>query len=449
MPAESSGTVVMAFFNRFHFTLIKKLVVSFLLSGICMISALLFAVSELRSMHRIADDIARNDLVAAVDIITLQETLFAQERAVGRFLILGYPEFINLYESQTDLFRQKLTSIQQHSRGNILKELVEAYNDYTLLCSRVFVGEKVDETSMKLASERVEKTLEKVRINQKKILDHMLGSAGERESRAAIFALGLAMGGVSIAFIVAGVLIYSFSSSIGKLQKATHRIAAGDFDHDPDITSKDEIGFLARDFMLMAKRLKELEQISLDASPLTRLPGNIAIERALNRRLKEQLSFAMCYLDLDNFKSYNDRYGYIRASELIKETGEIIHKAVKCLNDPGAFVGHIGGDDFMVIISADLAETACKSIILDFDATIPSYYSEKDRVTGTFEGVDRYGVPRSFPLISISIAALICKPGDYSSAGEIATAAAKLKDQVKEAAGSNYLIIHGGDYREV
>lgn len=439
----------MAFYNRFRFTLIQKLIASFLLNGVCMITALVFAVSELRTMHRIAADIARNDLVAAVDIITLQETLFAQERAVGKFLILGYPEFINLYESQTDMFRQKLIAIQQHSRGNVLKELIGAYNDYTFLCSQIFTGEKVDESTMKHATERVEQTLEKVRSNQKKILDHMLSVAGERESQAATLTLGLAMGGVTIAFIVAGLLVYSFSTSIGKLQKATHRIAAGDFDHDPHITSRDEIGYLARDFMRMAKRLKELEQISLDASPLTRLPGNIAIERALNRRLREQLPFAMCYLDLDNFKSYNDRYGYIRASELIKETGEIIHKAVKYLNDPGAFVGHIGGDDFMVIISADLAETACKSIILDFDTTIPSYYSEEDRVAGAFEGIDRYGVVRSFPLISISIAALICKHGDYTSAGEIATAAAKLKDQVKVSAGSNYLIIQGGDYREV
>jgi len=439
----------MPFFSRFRLTLVQKLIASFVLNGVCMITALVFAITELGTMHRIAADIAHNDLVAAVDTIALQETLLAQERTAGRYLILGYPEFQQLYEKQADIFHRKLAAIRQHSRSNSLVELIGAYNDYTALCSRAFADEKVSESSIKNAAERVEQALERVRSNQKAILEHKLNIAGERESQAATWALGLAMGGVTLAFAVAGLLIYSFSSSIGKLQRATHRIAAGDFDHDPHIPPGDEIGSLSQDFMLMAARLKELEQISLDASPLTRLPGNIAIERVLNRRLRDQVSFAMCYLDLDNFKSYNDRYGYIRASELIKEAGEVIHKVVKRLDDPGAFVGHIGGDDFVVIISAELAAMACQSIIMDFDAIIPSYYSEEDRVAGAFEGVDRYGVARSFPLISISIAALVCEPGDYSSAAEIATAAAKFKDQVKESAGSNYIIVREAEHREV
>jgi GGDEF domain-containing protein len=235
--------------------------------------------------------------------------------------------------------------------------------------------------------------------------------------------------------------VYTFSSSISKLQKATHRIAAGEFDHDPLIPAGDEIGALSQDFMRMAIRLKELEQLSLDASPLTRLPGNIAIERSINRRLREKTSFAMCYLDLDNFKSYNDRYGYINASEVLKKTGELIHDAIKLLNDPDAFVGHIGGDDFVVIIDALLAKSACQTIISDFDTMVPAFYSEEDRAIGSIKGIDRYGVPRVFPLLSISIAALTCQPGQYATAAEIATVAASVKDHVKESSGSNYIIV--------
>ena len=135
-------------------------------------------------------------------------------------------------------------------------------------------------------------------------------------------------------------------------------------------------------------RLKELEQLSLDASPLTRLPGNIAIERSINRRLREKVSFAMCYLDLDNFKSYNDRYGYIKASDVLKKTGEIIHEAVKRLNDPDAFVGHIGGDDFVVVIDAKHAKAACQSIIADFDAMIPAFYSEEGLLDMRVKGAE-------------------------------------------------------------
>ena len=188
--------------------------------------------------------------------------------------------------------------------------------------------------------------------------------------------------------------------------------------------------------------------MSLDASPLTRLPGNIAIERALNRRLREGVPFTMCYMDLDNFKAYNDHYGYIKASELLKETGQLVYDAVTRLKDPDAFVGHIGGDDFVAIVSADKAEAVCQDIITNFDAMVPTYYSEEDRAAGVIEGVDRYGVPRLFPLGSISIAALVCYPGDYATAAEIATAAAGVKDHVKSATGSNYIIVREAETHE-
>jgi GGDEF domain-containing protein len=149
----------------------------------------------------------------------------------------------------------------------------------------------------------------------------------------------------------------------------------------------------------------------------------------------------MCYLDLDNFKSYNDRYGYIRASDILKKTGEVIYEAVKGLKDPDAFVGHIGGDDFVVIIDARLAKAACQEIIARFDAMIPAFYSDEDRTAGAIEGIDRYGVARIFPLISMSIAVLNCQSGGFASAAEIATAAAEIKDRVKESSGSNFIIV--------
>jgi GGDEF domain-containing protein len=280
-------------------------------------------------------------------------------------------------------------------------------------------------------------------------LERKLKESDERESQTVVISIGLAIGGVITAFAIAFLMVYSFATSIRKLQRATHRIAAGDFDHDHCIPPGDEIGSLAEDFSRMAERLKELEQISLDASPLTRLPGNIAIEGSLNRRLLEQVPFVMCYMDLDNFKSYNDRYGYIKASELLKDTGRLIHSVVRRLDDPEDFVGHIGGDDFVAIVGAAKAEAVCRGIVTDFDAMIPAYYSGEDRAAGAINGIDRYGVPRTFPLVSISIAALVCHPGDYATAADIATAAAETKDHVKRSSGSNYIIIREAELHEV
>jgi GGDEF domain-containing protein len=123
--------------------------------------------------------------------------------------------------------------------------------------------------------------------------------------------------------------------------------------------------------------------------------------------------------------------------------GQVIYNAVYRLDNSDAFVGHIGGDDFVVIVAGSLAEPVCQSIIQDVDAVIPGFYSAEDTARGAIEGVDRYGVHRIFPLISISISVLLCSKGDYDTAAEIATAAANLKDQVKKASGSNYIIVSG------
>ncbi|HEY3306845.1 MAG TPA: diguanylate cyclase [Desulfuromonadaceae bacterium] len=431
----------MAMFKINRLTLIQKMIISYVVSGMCMSAALVYSVYGLSIMHRMQEEIARKDLAAATATISLREMMQAQERYVGRYKILKQAEFKELYKQNADMFRKELARLQLIYQGSVLSKLTVEYDDYQRLASAVFAGREIDPLILKSSSARLEMIFEQLRQEQQRSLENKLKQSDLRKTEIVGRSIAMAFGGIISTFVVAFLLIYSFATSVGKLQKATHRIAEGDFDHNPQIPPGDEIGALAQDFARMASRLKELEQISLDASPLTRLPGNIAIERALNRRLREKTPFAMCYMDLDNFKSYNDRYGYIKASELLKETGQLIYAAVKQLNDPDAFVGHIGGDDFVAIISAEQAASTCQLIIHDFDSMIRAYYSEEDRAAGAIQGIDRYGVPRVFPIVSISIAVLTCQTGKYATAAEIATAAAEVKDHVKESSGSNYIIV--------
>jgi diguanylate cyclase (GGDEF)-like protein len=180
--------------------------------------------------------------------------------------------------------------------------------------------------------------------------------------------------------------------------------------------------------------------MSLDASPLTRLPGNIAIERILTKNLEENKPFAVCYGDLDNFKAYNDHYGYIKGSEVIKMTGEIIYDMVKEEAGNDAFIGHVGGDDFVMVVGADEVHDVCNAVIKEFDRRIVEHYNAIDLARGHIDGIDRYGVPRRFPIMTISIAVILCQQGEYDSAVEIAKNAAEIKDYVKTSPGSNYLI---------
>ena len=429
----------------FKMSLVQKLILSFALSGVCLIVALVYSISGLGAMHKMEQEIASKDLKAATIIIRLRELVVAQERLTGRFSILKQPEYRIIHDRNSKEFRRDLIKIGEINKSSSIAALEAAYGSYVVLAERLFNGVTPDEHGMKKIIDKVAKLIDMISEDQRLELSRKLAQSDIHEEKTVAWSLGFAFTGVVLSFIIASWMVYSFASSIGKLQHATHRIAAGDFEHDPGIEPGDEIGALSEDFRQMALRLKDLEQISLDASPLTRLPGNIAIERVINRRLRDKATFAMCYLDLDNFKSYNDRYGYIKASEVLKDTGEVIYNAVKGLGDPDAFVGHIGGDDFVIVISADKAETACKSVIKKIDALVPEHYSDEDRYAGAIEGVDRYGVQRTFPLISISIAALVCRPGDYAQAAEIATAAASVKDHVKVSVGSNYVIVGKGD----
>jgi diguanylate cyclase (GGDEF)-like protein len=422
------------------------MIFSFAVSGICLTAALVYTLSGLESMHRTEEDIARKDLAAITLTIRLRDSILTQERSLGRYRILKELTFRELFDQNALQFTNTLVSLAQISQDPKIQSLDAAYKDYLRNSQRIFGGEAFSpHEPIQKTAERVESIIGLIRDSQQDSLVRKLELANKQKTETVTRSITLALSGVLVSFIIAVLQIYFFAKSISKLQKATHRIAKGDFDYDPQIPPGDEIGTLASDFTRMALRLKELEQMSLDASPLTRLPGNIAIERAIHQRLRGTAPFAICYLDLDNFKSYNDRYGYIKASELIKEAGRVIYDSVQLLGDTQAFVGHIGGDDFVVIIRADYAEAACQSVIHAIDALVPAYYSLADRQNGAIEGVDRYGVPRSFPLVSISISALICTPGRCGTAAEIATAAAQLKDQVKKESGSNYCIVSRGE----
>ena len=197
---------------------------------------------------------------------------------------------------------------------------------------------------------------------------------------------------------------------------------------------------LDKEIQKMMLKIKDSQQRYLDASPLTRLPGNMAIEQVLKGKMDQGEKFALCYIDLDDFEAFNDRYGYAKGSDLIKMTGEVLYRAKDEYAEQQDFVGHIGGDDFVLITSPEKVEKVCQSIIGEFDRLIPEYYLTEDRDKGFIEGTDRYGIKRRFPIMSVSIAVVSDVKRSFRSPIEIAKVATEIKDYVKSLPGSNYLI---------
>ena len=177
----------------------------------------------------------------------------------------------------------------------------------------------------------------------------------------------------------------------------------------------------------------------LGVNPSTRLPGTILIEREINRRLKKGEEFAACYVDLDNFKAYNDYYGYIHADSMILMTSKIIREIVYS-RVKNSFVGHIGGDDFIFIIPFAKVKQICSQIIETFDRMVVSKYKEKDLMRGYIITENRKGEEEKFPIMTISIGVLINKDRMFSHIGQISHMITDLKNYAKSLPGSNYVI---------
>ncbi len=177
------------------------------------------------------------------------------------------------------------------------------------------------------------------------------------------------------------------------------------------------------------------------ANPSTRLPGNIAIERAISQRIEQHDSpFAVCYCDLDNFKAYNDTYGFLKGDAVIQRTAQILLDAVREFGNPGDFVGHIGGDDFVLITSLDRLDAVCEHAIARFDATAPLFYDREARERGYISGHDRQGQPTTYPLVSISIIAVSSRLRHPSHPGEVAQRSVEPKKRAKHMSGSVFIV---------
>ncbi|MFA6217520.1 MAG: response regulator [Candidatus Omnitrophota bacterium] len=217
-----------------------------------------------------------------------------------------------------------------------------------------------------------------------------------------------------------------------------------------DITDKlDGIDAGADDYIVKPFEPKELlahirmilrrTSIDLEANPLTRLPGNVSILNEFSLKLANKAQFAVCYIDLNKFKAYNDIYGFEHGDEVIRETARILIRAVQTVGNPDDFIGHIGGDDYIVVTSIPTSDAICKKIIDDFDKTVPSFYNESDRNRGFIVAKDRQGKVQNISLLSISIGVVTNEFRVIEHVAQIGEIGAELKSYAKNLERSNYV----------
>ena len=237
------------------------------------------------------------------------------------------------------------------------------------------------------------------------------------------------IGNIILATLLSRVLILP----VKVLNRATKDIAKGNLDQKVSIKTQDELEELADTFNYMTAELKKMKARAENANPLTKLPGNIVIQEEVEKRIKNKQKFMLIYCDLDNFKAFNDKYGVHAGDEAITITAQVFKEAVAKNGKADDFIGHEGGDDFLLLTVPDRTHNIASFVIKEFDLRIQKLYSKEDLARGYIEAKSRDTEEiKKFPIMTISLAGVSNMTRPITSYAQVTNIAAEVKKAAKK-----------------
>ncbi len=427
----------------------RKLLLGFLSYGVLTLLIALFALSSLDQLNAINYSITQRDIPLVELTDRILDNLLAQELFASRSVILKSPDLAALFWKRNEEFKRLILQFHTLPQPETLplEQLTALHEEYTEFFQQEFnrrggrplpAGES--EKRIKGKQEEIIQLLRKISWAAKQDQvkkNQMISEIGNRAFRVIA---GLCVAGILLGVLVALVITRNISGPIQQLKLSTKEISEGKYDHVPTVRSWDELGDLSHAFQEMAIRLKHLEEMHLDANPLTRLPGAAAVEGVLKKKIEEESPLAFCLADLRNFKAFNDHYGYARGNEVILVTAEVLKQAVREHGAEGDFLGHIGGDDFVLITTPDRYEKTCNAILSAFDRKIVAFYDPEDRKRGSIRGKTRKGEEVSFPIMTISIAVVTNRNRELKNHIQVGEIAAEMKNFAKSFSSSIFVV---------
>lgn len=451
-------TAFISFFTRirdrfrsgiFRSSIATKMVLGYLPLAVIIVLISMYTLSRLSALGALSMSIVDHNMAAIEAAEGMKNSLLAQEAYGRRYLILKSQEMRSLFWKRDAEFQDHMATLKMIpdlsiSRIQNLVSLHKTFNaDYGAVFSQIEKGgtgiDINDDTAIRNSLDTQLDILNAITAAAQSSLAEKTRQTGAFTAQAFRVVAILSTLGIIVGLGAALLITRSVSRAIQQLKLATAKFADREFDFVPDVAKRDEFGMLARSFTAMAQRLARLEVMDLDASPLTRLPGGISVENVLEARLMEGSPMAFCLVDIDHFKSFNDRYGYARGNEVIRATARIIASALAAHGTENAFLGHIGGDDFAVIVHPDRYPAVCQAIVEEFDKISGDFYDESDRKQGYISARNRQGKVETFPIVTLSIA-VVTNTGrsDLNSVkcGEIA---AEIKEYAKTIEGSLFI----------
>ncbi len=251
---------------------------------------------------------------------------------------------------------------------------------------------------------------------------------------------------ITIVIIILVNIVFGYTLSktilgpIKILNSTTKIIAEGDLSVRTSINTQDELQELGETFNYMTEKLVKMKELAENANPLTKLPGNIVIHEKIEKIIQDNKKFMVIYCDLDNFKAFNDKYGIAKGDEAIKLTADIFKETIRVKGNPDDFIGHEGGDDFILLTTPDKAQEIANYIISAFDREIRSLYNQEDLTQGFIIAHARDNSVKNFPIMTISLAGVTNEHREITSYGKVTNIAAEIKKKAKAIDESTFVI---------
>ncbi|MDA8106383.1 MAG: diguanylate cyclase [Nitrospiraceae bacterium] len=432
-------------------TLRQQIFFGYILMVIFTLIVGIYAIWGLMELNQVTSEIIFSDMAVGEKIVKLTDCIQAQDLYEQRFLTFGQADSENLFWNRSRDFKSLLSDIgsAQPTLKNPIENIVSYHDKYDQLFAKevslIKSGNRkeaveVSSAALKDGFNRILSSIRDIDIKNKARQNEQISRSGTLGERVLMVTIILSAVSFVFGILFASLLTSHLTTAINRLKAATHSIRSGNFDYLPEIQGADELADLAISFKEMSVRLKELEVTNLDANPLTKLPGNLAIEKELLTRLNDTEKFSFCLVDLDNFKAFNDRYGYARGSDVIKWLAEVLSGIKKEIGTLHDFLGHIGGDDFVIICSPERVHAICNKIIEEFDRGIVNFYDPDDLKKGFIVSVDRNDNPAIFGIMTISIAVVNTDRTLIREPKEVALKVTELKQYAKTFAKSLYIM---------
>lgn len=410
-----------------------------------------YAIFTLKDLNSITTTILFNYATVNAKLTKMNDSMLAQDLHEKRYLMIHQQDAENMFWNRSREFKLLLAELVRSGayESDVTDSISAKHEKYDALFLKEvsLIKDGADKEAEALSASQLKPSFNSVvllltdlnsKIKDKQ--DYYINQTNVLSEKSLMITIVLSVFSFVFGILFAYLLADHLNTAIVKLKEAADSIKSGDFDNLPEIKGADELSDLALSFKQMSDRLKELEAMNLDANPLTKLPGNLAIEKELFTRLNETQSFSFCLIDLDNFKSFNDRYSYARGSDLIEWMARLLIKIKNEYGSEDDFLGHIGGDDFILICSPDRVQTICSKIIDEFDRGIIEHYDPEDLKKGFIISIDRNDKPAVFGIMTVSIAVVNTDRTLISEPKEVTQKVSELKQYAKTFAKSIYIM---------